>query len=73
MSTDKHEGIFDFYRGRINSAPSYGFTSGHNLLMVIIRTAFNDSMLTPSEFDTIINLCQQAHIKMMEDNYNAEW
>ena len=29
--------------------------------------------LTTEEFDSIINLCEKAHIKMMEDNYNAEW
>ena len=65
--------LFNFYRGRIESAPSYGFIAGHNLLRVIVRTAFNDSLLTLEEFNIIMNLCQHAHIKMMEDNYNAGW
>lgn len=64
---------FYFYIGRIESVPAYGFTAGHDLLRVILRTAFNDSFLTLDEFNSIMNLCQQAHIKMMEDNYNAGW
>ena len=64
---------YDFYKGRIESAPHYGFVAGHDIIRVVLRTAFNDSYLTPHEFDSIINLCQQAHIKMMEDNYNAGW
>ena len=65
--------IFDFYRGRIESAPAYGFIAGHDIIRTVCRCAFNDSLLTPAEFDSIINLCEQAHIKMMEDNYNAGW
>ena len=65
--------IFDFYRGRIESAPNYGFVAGHELLRYVSRCAFNDSYLTLEEFDSIINLCEKAHIKMMEDNYNAGW
>lgn len=68
-----HEGVFDFYRGRILSAPNYGFKSGHEILKTIIRCAFWDSFLTTEEFDSIINLCKQAHITMMEENYNAGW
>ena len=65
--------VHDFYRGRIESAPHYGFVAGHDILRYVTRCAFNDSYLTPAEFDSIINLCEQAHIKMMEDNYNAGW
>ena len=65
--------LFNFYRGRIESCPSYGFVAGHDILRVILRTAFNDFYLTTVEFDSIINLCEKAHIKMMEDNYNAGW
>ena len=67
---------YDFYRDRIASCPSYGFTSGEELLKVIHACAYfsaNTGELTPSEFSSIINLCEQAHIKMMEDNYNAGW
>ena len=73
MSDKSYEGVFDFYKGRIQSAPNYGFNSGHEILKVICRTAFRDNFLTEEEFDSIINLCEKAHIKMMEDNYNAGW
>ena len=73
MSTEKHEGIFDFYKCRIESAHNYGFRSGHEILKVVIRTSFNDSLLTPDEFATIINLCEEAHIKLMEENFNEGW
>lgn len=65
--------LYDFYRGRIESAPNYGFVSGHQIIATVCRTAFWDSMLTTEEFDSIINICQLAHIKMMEDNYNDGW
>lgn len=67
---------FDFYRGRIESAPSYGFKAGHELLDLIQRCAKHDmyvAFLTSTEYNTIINLCEKAHIKMMEENYNAGW
>jgi len=66
-------GAYQFYRSRIESAPNYGFRSGHEILKVVCRTAYHDSWLTTDEFSSIINLCEQAHIKMMEDNYNAGW
>ena len=65
--------LYDFYRGRIESAPHYGFVAGHDIIRTVCRCAFHDSHLTLAEFDSIINLCEQAHIKMMEDNYNAGW
>ena len=65
--------FFQFYKGRIESAPAYGFTAGHDIIRTVCRCAYNDSYLTTDEFDSIINLCQQAHIKMMEENYNAGW
>lgn len=65
--------LYNFYRGRIESAPNYGFISGHEILRFVLRTAFHDTYLTLQEFDSIIKLCEKAHIKMMEDNYNAGW
>ena len=65
--------IYDFYRGRIESTPLYSFTAGHDILRTVTRCAFNDSYLTIDEYDSIINLCEKAHIQMMEDNYNAGW
>lgn len=66
----------DFLRGRVEACPSYGFSSGEELLRVIHACAYycaNSGELTPAEFSSIINLCEQAHIKMMEENYNAGW
>ena len=68
-----YPGVFDFYMGRIESAPSYGFVAGHEILKTVCRCAFWDSFLTLEEFNSIMNLCEKAHIKMMEDNYNAGW
>ena len=65
--------MFDFYANRIASAPNHGFRSGHEILSVVGRTALKDSCITLSEFDQIMRLMEQAHIKMMEDNYNAGW
>ena len=65
--------LLDFYKGRIEFAPKYGFISGHEILRTVTRTAFWDSQLTDEEFTTIINLCEQAHRYMMEVNYNEGW
>ena len=68
-----YQGVYEFYRDRIKSCPYYGFKSGHEILATIIRCAFDDSMLTSDEFNSIIILAEDCHIKMMEDNYNANW
>ena len=65
--------IFNFYKDRLSACPSYGFTSGHEILKMVTRCAFLDSTLTLDEFNSIMILADRAHIKMMEDNYNAEW
>lgn len=65
--------LFLFYKGRIDACPAYGFRSGHEILCTITRTAFNDPTLTLEEFNSIMNLAEKCHIKMMEDNYNAGW
>ena len=67
------DGLLSFYRGRIESAPYYGFKSGHEIILCVLRTAFYDSKLTQNEFITIMNLCEIAHRIMMEDNYNDGW
>ena len=64
---------FDFYKGRLSACPSYGFQEGHKILCMVTRCAFHDSTLTDAEFNSIMNSAEQAHIKMMEDNYNAGW
>ena len=65
--------VLKFYRDRIFACPYYGFRAGHEILVTILRTAFYDSALTQQEFMIIMNLCENAHIQMMEDNYNAGW
>lgn len=68
--------LIDFYKDRIKACPSYGFKAGHEILDLIQRCAKHDmyvAFLTSTEYNTIINLCHKAHIKMMEDNYNAGW
>ena len=69
----KTENLFEFYRGRIESCPNYGFKSGGEILAVIQRTAFWDSFLTEQEYHNIIILCDLARKKLLEDNYNAGW
>ena len=64
---------YEFYLGRISSCPSYGFRSGHELLQVILRCAYCDLSLTVEQFNSIIKKADLAHIKMMEDEYNAGW
>ena len=71
-----YDGVFDFYRDRIESCHLYGFKAGERILSVIHACAYHDAerdFLTPEEFSNIIILCEKAHIKMMEDNYNAGW
>lgn len=65
--------LFKFYEDRLSACPLYGFKSGHEILQTVTRTAFWDSELTLDEFNSIIILAEQAHIKMMEYNYNAGW
>ena len=69
----KNDNLFNFYKGRIESCPSYGFKSGSEILAVIERTAFWDSFLTEQEYHNIIILCDRARKKLLEDNYNAGW
>lgn len=69
MSKELH----DFYKGRIESAPKYGFRQGHEILKVVTRTAFWDSQLTEEEFNSIINLCEDAHKYMLEENFKDGW
>ena len=65
--------LFNFYKGRIESAINYGFKSGSEILVVIERTAFWDSYLTNDECNNIMILCDMARKKLLEDNYNAGW
>lgn len=64
---------FEFYMGRIDSCPSYGFQAGHEILDFVLRCAGADSTLTREEYNSIIKQADFCHIKMMEENYNAGW
>lgn len=64
---------FEYYKGRIESCPSYGLKSGHEILDTVIRCVFSDSGLTKEEFNSIMKLAEKAEIKMLEDNYNEGW
>ena len=65
--------LYDFYRGRVESAPHYGLKAGQEILSTVTRCAFWDSLLTVEEFNSIIISVEKCHIKMMEENYNAGW
>ena len=64
---------YEFYLDRLNACPSYGFQQGHEILCMVTRCAFWDSTLTDGEFNSIITSAEEAHIKMMEANYNEGW
>ena len=64
---------YEFYLDRLAACPSYGFRSGHEILNVVLQCAANDLSLTGEEFNSIMNYADMAHIKMMEDEYNAGW
>lgn len=64
---------YEFYKGRIESCPSYGFSEGHKILRMVTDCVFWDKTLTMEEYNSIIKLAYEAHIKLMEDNYNEGW
>ena len=68
-----YPGVYEFYLGRINSSRNYGLFAGDQILDTIRRCAFWDSFLTKGEYISIINLCDEMHKKLMEDNFNAGW
>ena len=67
------QGLYDFYRDRIASCPSYGFKAGEELLNLIIRCVNVDPLLTVTEVNSIIISAYETHKKLMEVNYNAGW
>ena len=67
------DGVYEFYVNRIEACRNYGLFSGDGILNTITRSAFLDSMLTTEEFNSIVNMCDEMHKKLMEDNYNEQW
>ena len=72
-SETSFDGVYDFYVNRIESSRNYGLFSGDQILDTVRRCAFWDSFLTKQEYVSIINLCDDMHKKLMEDNYNEGW
>ena len=68
-----YEGVYDFYMGRLEACPLYGFKAGHEILDLVLRCVERDPMLTDDEYNSIIKEATICHIKMMEDNYNEGW
>lgn len=68
-----YEGVHAFYVDRINRAMTGNFAQRMEWLALISRVAFHDSFLTHDEYLDILNRVNNAHIKAMEDNYNAGW
>lgn len=72
-TNESSPGVYEFYIGRIQASRNYGLFSGDKILDTIRRCAFWDSFLTNGECQSIINLCDEMHKKLMEDNFNAGW
>ena len=64
---------YEFYMGRINSCPLYGFKAGSEILDMVIYCATYDDSLTIEQFNSIMNRANLCHKKLMEENYNADW
>lgn len=73
MSDKSYDGVYEFYTDQINASRNYGLFSGDQILDTIRRCAFWDSFLTGQEFNSIMNLCNEMHNKLMEDHYNEGW
>lgn len=69
----RNESNYNFYLGRIIAVRPYGLFSGDEILKTITRSAFWDNSLTLDEFNNIIDLCDEMHRILMEDNYNGMW
>lgn len=68
-----YPGILEFYLNRLEVCTNYGFTAGHDLIATVIHAATFDNMLTKHDFSVILDKAQEAHIKLMEVNYNEQW
>ena len=68
-----YEGVKDFYLDRIRFAMKGNFRQREEMLQMICRTAFMDSMLTSDEFVAVLHSVDEAHKKSMEANFNEGW
>ena len=65
------DGVFEFYAERIKASYNYSKTSAHDLINMVSRCAFYDSLLTGDEFKQIVSMCMEAH-KNIEEGKNHE-
>ena len=68
-----YEGVKDFYISRIMCAMTFSLHEGDQWLGTILSAISHDSMLTDAERNSIINLCEIAHNKLLEDDFNEGW
>lgn len=73
--TDYNYERIQFYVNRIINVYNYGQFQGRELLKMICRCAFNDSLLTDAESIAIIKTCLDPRLDniLMEVNYNESW
>lgn len=64
---------YDFLMGRLSACLAYGFSEGHKIIRMVTDCALYDHSLTLEQFNSIIKRATEAHIKLMEDNYNEGW
>lgn len=66
---------YHFYYSRLRNLPMYGLVQGRELVKLICRCAFNDSLLTDNEAIVIIETCLDSRLDniLMEVNYNEGW
>lgn len=66
---------FRFYVLRLASVYNYGLVQGRELIKMICRCAFNDSLLTDAESICIIETCHDPRLDniLLEVNYNESW
>ena len=67
--------MFRFYVLRLSVVYKYGLVQGRELIKMICRCAFNDSLLTDKESICIIETCHDPRLDniLLEVNYNESW
>ena len=67
--------MFRFYVMRLSVVYKYGLVQGRELIKMICRCAFNDSLLTDKESICIIETCHDSRLDniLLEVNYNESW
>ena len=68
-------GLYGFYVDRLRMAPLYGLVQGREIIKMVCRSAFNDSLLTDNEAIVIMETCLDPALDniLLEVNYNEGW